>query len=357
MAIILPPGYLYFDGLKYVTTTNVSIVPLAGDVTGNLSTNTVVKLQNYSVSSAFPNDGYVLTWSASSNQWQPKLASSGTAPNQSMSGVISGTTTSNSFTTGTLSILSQKQIALWLPSGASSTTITTAATAVGIINGSPMLWSGVNSGLGRAVTSTNHATRMKRVNMKSLNNNAGQFSGGRLPASDKIWTAGSGVSGDGSGFYAVHRWVEADPAPVAGRRSFIGFNDAGSSQDANVEPDTLLNRVGIGQLSTDSTQFYWIQGGSVAQAAVAIGVAFPPGGNSVNAYELTVYAPSSIANTFYLTLKHLISGVTATHTMTGTSVQLPQSTTFLNFNSWACNNSTALEICLDWVSLYVESDP
>lgn len=281
----------------------------------------------------------------------------GNQANQVLGGVLQGTTGAAGFAVGAMAQITRKSVGMWMPTGVSGTTLTNAATGFGILNASPMLWSGVNSGLGRAVTATNKATRMRRVNMSALNTSAGQFAGGRIPASAKLWTAGSGTLGDGSGFYAVHRWVEADPAPVAGRRSFIGFCDGGSFQDANVEPDTLLNHIGIGQLSTDATQFYWIQGGSAAQAAVPIGVGFPPGGNSVNAYELIVDAPNGTANTFILTLTNLMTGATAAQVMSGTSVQVPQSTTFLNFNAWACNNLTALEICLDWVSLYVEMDP
>ena len=273
---------------------------------------------------------------------------------QLLGGVLAGFTGTADFESGGLGALAKRSVGLWIPTGASGTTLTTAAQSLGIQVG---LWSGVNSGLGRAVATTNRATRMRRVNMKAASTAAGQFAGGRSPLSDKPYTAGTGTPGDGSGFYCVHRWVEADPAPVAGRRSFIGFCDGGSFADANVDPDTLLNHIGIGQKAGDATQFYWIQAGSVAQAAAPIGVAFPPGGNSVNAYELSIWAPNGTADTYYLQLTNLITGDVATRTMTGTSVEVPTSTTLMNFNAWACNNTTALEICLDWASLYIEMEP
>jgi hypothetical protein len=44
---------------------------------------------------------------------------------------------------------------------------------------------------------------------------------------------------------------------------FIGMNGNVSSP-TNVEPSTLLNAMGFGQLSTDATQWYFY-GGSIAQ--------------------------------------------------------------------------------------------
>jgi hypothetical protein len=37
------------------------------------------------------------------------------------------------------------------------------------------------------------------------------------------------------------------------------------SSPTNVEPSTLLNAMGFGQLSTDATQWYFFYGGSIAQ--------------------------------------------------------------------------------------------
>jgi len=50
---------------------------LAGDVTGNISSTTVTRLQGRNVSSAAPSDGQALVWSASESQWKPATVSGG----------------------------------------------------------------------------------------------------------------------------------------------------------------------------------------------------------------------------------------------------------------------------------------
>ena len=55
-------------------------VALAGDVTGNITNNTVVKIQGRSVSSNTPTNGYVLTWSTALNMWIPQPVSANQAP-------------------------------------------------------------------------------------------------------------------------------------------------------------------------------------------------------------------------------------------------------------------------------------
>jgi len=49
MSIILPPGYLYFDGLKYTTNSTIATAPLSGDVSGNINSNTVIKINGATV--------------------------------------------------------------------------------------------------------------------------------------------------------------------------------------------------------------------------------------------------------------------------------------------------------------------
>jgi hypothetical protein len=126
---------------------------------------------------------------------------------------------------------------------------------------------------------------------------------------------------------------------------------------SNVESNTLTNSIGIGQLSTDATQWYWIQGGSSAQSAMAIGASIgAPAGNSTTVWELAIYCPNNIANTYYLLLTNVTTGVTASTTMSGTSAQIPLSTTLLAHRHWICNNATALAVSMDLCSLYIETD-
>lgn len=211
----------------------------------------------------------------------------------------------------------------------------------------------VGTATARTVATTNLANRMRRIGYPS--GTAAASSGGmRLGAA--MYSAGTGTAGDGSGFTFIQRWVESDPAVVAGRRAFYGMINSVAAF-SNVEVNTLTNLIGITQLSTDATQWYWIGAGTTAQSAVAVGTAVgAPGGNSTTAWELAIYSPTTTANTFYLQLTNLTTGVVATKTFTGAAAAVPVSTVLLSWTGWVCNNATALAVGVDFSSLYFETD-
>jgi hypothetical protein len=239
--------------------------------------------------------------------------------------------------------LAQNKIGYWAPPGNATTTPgvfgLTAPSAIG-------------TATSRTVATTSLATRMRRLGYPSTAT-AGTFSGARIAAAQ--FTCGSGTA-NGSGFMLVERWVESDPAVVAGKRSFAGVS-SNTAAPTNVEPSTLTNIIGIAQLSTDATQWYWIHAGSAAQAAVAIGTGIgAPSGNSTTAWELAIFCPATTANTYYLQLTNLSTGVTATTSFSGAATIVPQSTTLLAWRHWGTNNATALATGIDICSIYIETD-
>lgn len=241
-------------------------------------------------------------------------------------------------------ILARNKIAYWNPAGNSTTT-------PGIFGLAALSLSGTATS--RNVAITNLATRMRRIGYPS-SSTAGTFSGLRMGVVQ--FSCGSGASpDDGSGFFLVERFVEADPAVVSGRREFFGMNIS-TSAPTNVEPNTLTNVVGVCQLSTDATQYYWYAAGSTAQTAVAIGTSIgAPAGSSTTAWELVIYCPQSVANTFYLQLTNLSTGVVANTSFTGGATVVPQSTTLLAWQHWATNNATAAVVGVDLCSVYIET--
>jgi hypothetical protein len=119
----------------------------------------------------------------------------------------------------------------------------------------------------------------------------------------------------------------------------------------------MLNAIGIAQLSTDATQFYLVYGGVVAQTPIALGSSLgAPNTLSTAAYDLTIFAPNSVANTFYVQVTNIFTGVAAVQTISGGSGVCPQSSTLLAHRAWKSNNATALAVAFDICSIYIETD-
>jgi hypothetical protein len=165
---------------------------------------------------------------------------------------------------------------------------------------------------------------------------------------------GSG-SDDGSGFHFVTSWVPSNAAAVSGERRFVGLANS-IAAPTNVNPDTLTNSIGVGQLAADATQLYLCYGGSAAQTAIAMGATNFPGGTlSTTAFELSIFAPWWAANTYYVQVTNLNNGAVFTQTLTGAATVVPQSGTLLNWRNWACNNATALAVGVDQGIVYTET--
>ncbi len=239
-------------------------------------------------------------------------------------------------------LLARNKVGYWNPPG-------NATTVPGAFGITPLTANGTATA--RSVATTTLATRMRRIGYVS-SATAGTFGGVRLNAAQ--FSCGSGLA-DGSGFMLIERWVESDPAPVSGKRAFHGMTPTGAF--TNVEVTTKTNIVGITQLSTDATQWYWIGAGSTAQSAIPVGTSIgAPGGSSTTAWELAIFAPNNIANTYYLQLTNISTGVVATTSFNGGSTLIPQSSTLLAWNAWATNNTTAAAVGIDLCSLYIETD-
>lgn len=207
----------------------------------------------------------------------------------------------------------------------------------------------------RVVTPGSLAGMMRRVGYPSAAT-AGSLGGGRIPTATV--TCGSGTLNDGSGFLMIERWVESTPAVVSGQLAFCGMSSNTGAPVATTNPNTLTNTVGIIQIPTDATQWYWYAGGSSAafvQTAIGIGIG-APGGNSTTAWELAIYCPTDTANTYYMQLTNMTTGTIASTNITGTSAQVPQSATILAWRHFCSNNATALACGIDISSIYLETD-
>ncbi len=239
-------------------------------------------------------------------------------------------------------MLARNKVGYWNPAGN--------ATAVPGVFGitAPTV---VGTATARTVATTNLATRMRRIGYVS-STTAGSLAEARIAVAQ--FSCGSG-SNDGSGFFYDVRWVPSDAAAVAGERNFIGLTSS-TAAATNVEPSTLTNCIGVAQLSTDTTQLYLVYGGTSAQTAIPLGTNFPGAQRSTVAYDLAIYAPNSVANTYHYQVTNISTGNTTTGTINGTATQIPQSSTLLAHRAWATNNATALAVAFDLCSIYIETD-
>lgn len=238
--------------------------------------------------------------------------------------------------------LARQRVGLWNPAGNSS--------------GSPGVFglvapTTVGTATARSVATTNRANRMKRLGLVSAAT-AGSLASAYHNAALQ-YTCGSG-SLDGSGFMLAQTWVPSNAAAVSGERRFVGIQ-ASTAAPTNVEPNTLTNCVGVAQLSTDATQLYLVYGGSAAQTAIALGTNFPGNTLSTVAYELIIFAPWWVANTYYIQLTNLANNAVYTTSLTGSATVVPQSTTLTSWRQWACNNATALAVGHDLGQVYIET--
>lgn len=205
----------------------------------------------------------------------------------------------------------------------------------------------------RAVTTTNLMSRTKRLGYVS-STTAGNFAGHYQTAAQ--YTVGNGA-GLGGFFYSC-RFAFSDAAAVAGVRAFVGLSSSVATA-TNVEPSTIVNCIGLAQLSTDTTQLYLVYGGSVAQNAIGLGVNFPPmaatGATGGNVYVLTLFSVGTENGIIYYRVERLGTTYVAEGTLTPTVVgtQTPASTTLLAHRAWRCNNATALAAAIDIVSIYI----
>ena len=110
MGSILVPGYLRWDGFKYVLDPTVQIVgpqgppglgtaPAGGDLSSNYPNPTVVGLDNIPLNISTLVDGYALIYSQTAQEWVSKLVSQG-SPAGAAGGDLTGSTYPNPTVSG-----------------------------------------------------------------------------------------------------------------------------------------------------------------------------------------------------------------------------------------------------------------
>jgi hypothetical protein len=238
-------------------------------------------------------------------------------------------------------LLARNKIAYWNPAGNSGI-------APGVFGMAAMNIANFTA-TARSVATTNLFTRMRRLGYVTA---ATAGTVGNFRQASSQFTVGSSVTNLG-GFTYIKRFGISDPAPVADARMFIGLRTPATP--ANVEPSTLTDCIGIGHGAADTNLFLYY-GGSVAQTPINLGANFPANTSNTDVYELALFSAPNSGDVHY-EVRRLNTGHVATGTIVNSGATvLPTNTTLLNIWGYRTNNTTALAVGLDVISIYIETD-
>ena len=197
----------------------------------------------------------------------------------------------------------------------------------------------------RTVATTNLFASLRRLGLVSAAT-AGSLAGLRLAAA-QFWR-GNGAGLGGFTFYC--RFGTSDAATVSGARMFVGLS-ASTGAPTNVEPNTINNSVGVGQIAA-SNNLQIITRDATTAATTDLGASFPASTLSVDVYDLLLFcAPNG--STIGYRVERMNTGDVAEGTL---STNLPVNTTLLGIQLWRTNNATALAVGLDLVHLQIDTD-
>lgn len=259
------------------------------------------------------------------------------------SGVISSGTVGQADVTNLVSDLNLKQnhlatksIGFYLPNGAGAVTF-----AVGGMVTTPV---GGSASTARIPASTNMFTMGRRLGQTSVATAAG--CAGLRSSSLAYWRGNASGLG---GFLYKARFGMADAATVAGRKAFIGFY--ANTNNATSDPSALVNTI---FMAFDPGQTTWriMSNNGTTTTQVNLGANFPCNTDSVDIYDLTLYAAPNSSTVDYTVLR-----VNTGDTTSGTIINanLPAATTLLGEHLQTCNGATALAVTVDIWWKYIET--
>lgn len=142
-------------------------------------------------------------------------------------------------------------------------------------------------------------------------------------------------NGAGRGGFLFAMRFRAGEISAANQRSFFGLH-AQSTAWGNVEPDTILNMVGVGAKAGDANFSFMHNDGAGSATMVGLGSNFPARATDT-VYELLL---QEVANSGVVA--YSLTDVGNNNTASGsTSSDLPSNTTFLGGTAWMNNGSSA----------------
>ncbi len=236
-------------------------------------------------------------------------------------------------------VLWHNRVAMWQATGngGTDTSFGIAVTAAGTAN---------SDVVGTANLYTYMRRRSWRVTTASTTAVAG------LRANSLQWTLGGPADGLG-GFYLSWIWGPATGVATPTTRAFVGMRGPVAAP-TDVNPSTLTNICGMGWDSGDANIQFMHNDGSGTATKIDLGTSFPrPNVDLTSVYEVALFARPGTTQILEYAVTDLVSGATATGTIT---TDIPSAAQFLASNGYISVGGTSSVIGFATMHLYIESD-
>ena len=160
-----------------------------------------------------------------------------------------------------------------------------------------------------------------------------------------------GPSAGLGGFHFTGRWGPSTGVATATNRAFFGLA-AVTSAPSDVEPSTVVSCVFMGWDAADTNIQMMTNDATGTCTKVDLGASFPvPATDRTALYELAMYAPKGTAQSVAWLVTDLVSGATASGTIT---TDLPAAATLLSPRAWLSVGGTSSVIGLGLNSLVLD---
>ncbi len=227
----------------------------------------------------------------------------------------------------------------WEPAG-NSTTIS-ATRAAGL--------TATGSGTAANVGTSNLYTYMKRIEYLVTTAATTAVAGFRSTAAQ--YSIGGPSAGLG-GFHFICRWGPATGVSTTTNRAFVGLVNS-TTAPTDVQPSSVIFMIGMGWDAADTNiQMMHNAGGTATK--IDLGASFPvPTADRTKVYELAMFAPPGTTQSVTYLVTDLVSGATATGTIT---TNIPTTTTLMAPKGWMSVGGTSSVIGIALMGLYIETD-
>lgn len=230
-------------------------------------------------------------------------------------------------------------ICKWEPAGNSTTITATRAAAL----------TATGTATAANVATTNRHTYMKRVEYLVTTAATTAVAGFRSTAPQ--YSIGGPSAGLG-GFHFICRWGPATGVSTTTNRAFVGLVNS-TTAPTDVQPSSVIFMIGMGWDAADTNiQMMHNAGGTATK--IDLGASFPvPTADRTKVYELAMFAPPGTTQSVTYLVTDLVSGATATGTIT---TNIPTTTTLMAPKGWMSVGGTSSVIGIALMGLYIETD-